>query len=59
MKRWTEEEDKKVIETFNKNYTGTGNIRKAFRTLAKELGRTPDSIVTRYYCKLNKNLNSQ
>ena len=54
MKRWTEEEDKKVIETFNKNYTGTGNIRKAFRTLAKELDRTPDSIVTRYYCKLNK-----
>lgn len=59
MKKWTEEEDKKVINTFNKNYTGTGNIRKAFIKLSKEIDRTPDSIVTRYYCKLNKTLNSQ
>ncbi len=49
MRKWTESQEKAVIKAAKKN---PDNLRLAFRALAKQINRTPDAIVTRYYDKL-------
>lgn len=49
-KRWTDEEDARLIEAIQGN---AFNLSKVFKDLAKELGRTETSVSLRWYKVLN------
>jgi len=50
-KKWTKEQDDLILK-FAKVHEN--NIRYGFSLLSKLINRTESSIVTRFYCKLNK-----
>lgn len=51
MRKWTETEDKLIIECAAKN---RNHIRDGFKRLAPVIDRSNEAIVTRFYNKLNK-----
>lgn len=51
MRKWTETEDKLIIECAAKN---RNHIRDGFKRLAPIIDRSNEAIVTRFYNKLNK-----
>lgn len=51
MRKWTDKEDKLVIEYAEKN---KNHIRNGFKELSIIIDRTDDAIVSRFYNKLNK-----
>lgn len=51
MRKWTDAEDKLIIECAAKN---RNHIRDGFKKLASVIDRSNEAIVTRFYNKLNK-----
>lgn len=51
MRRWTPEQDLEVMLAAKNN---PDHLRMAFAEVSKRIGRTPKSVVTRYYCFLLK-----
>lgn len=51
MRRWTPEQDLEVMLAAKNN---PDHLRMAFAEVSKIIGRTPESVVTRYYCFLLK-----
>lgn len=51
MRKWTDAEDKLIIECVEKN---RNHIRDGFKRLAPIIERSNEAIVTRFYNKLNK-----
>jgi hypothetical protein len=51
MRKWSQKEDELILQ-YAKDFCD--NIRKGFLVLSFKIGRSPDSIVTRFYNKLNK-----
>jgi len=45
-KKWTAEEDKLIVQAVKNNFD---NLAKGFREVAKEIGRTPGAVTTRWY----------
>lgn len=46
LRKWTEDEEKVVISKIEEN---PNNLRKAFREVSLEIGRTPAAIEYRWY----------
>jgi len=51
MRKWTDEEDKLIIEYAEKN---KNHIRNGFKELSLIIDRSSEAIVSRFYNKLNK-----
>lgn len=51
MRKWTPQQDKAVMEASKQN---PDHLRNAFAKVAKQIGRSTESVVTRFYNKLNK-----
>ena len=51
MRRWTPEQDLEVMLVAQNN---PDHLRMAFTEVSKRIGRTPESVVTRYYSFLIK-----
>jgi hypothetical protein len=51
MRKWTEKEDKLIIEFAEKN---KNHIRNGFKQLSTIIDRSSEAIVSRFYNKLNK-----
>lgn len=52
MRKWTDKEDKLVIEYSERN---KNHIRNGFKELSSIIDRSSEAIVSRFYNKLNKN----
>lgn len=52
MRKWTDKEDKLIIEYAEKH---KNHIRNGFKELSFIIDRSSDAIVSRFYNKLNKN----
>ena len=46
MRKWTTDEERQIIKAAK---ASPDHLRKAFGELSKEIGRSPEAIVTRYY----------
>ena len=51
MRKWTKQEDDLVLQ-YASDFSD--NMRKGFLVLSFKIGRSPETIVTRFYNKLNK-----
>ena len=51
MRKWTDKEDKLIIEYAEKH---KNHIRNGFKELSLIIDRSSDAIVSRFYNKLNK-----
>lgn len=56
VKRWTEEEDKFFLKAIK---NGSYNLQAVFEFVAEELGRTTDSVTSRWYRHLSNPKDSQ